>query len=85
MNAWPAPVHTVGRRPHEADTPVDNLAEGPDGNVWLVANGRLAKREPRSVRLLASWALEGGRAHRLLTLPSGEIWVGTQDGLYRLP
>jgi diguanylate cyclase (GGDEF)-like protein len=80
-----AQLHTVGRWPREADTPVDNLAEGPDGSVWLVANGRLEKREPRSARLLASWALEGGRAHRLLALPSGEIWVGTQDGLYRLP
>ena len=42
---------------------VDNLTEGPDGSVWLVANGRLERREPHSARLLASWALEGGRAH----------------------
>ncbi len=80
-------LHTVGRWPREADTPVDNLAEGPDGSVWLVANGRLERREPRSARLLASWPLEGGRAHRLLVLPNeagGEVWVGMQDGLYRL-
>jgi len=76
---------TVGRWPREADTPVDNLAEGPDGSVWLVANGRLEKREPRSAKLLASWPLEGGRAHRLFVLPSGEVWVGMQDGVYRLP
>lgn len=75
---------TVGRWPREADTPVDNLAEGPDGSVWLVANGRLERREPRTARLLGSWALEGGRAHRLLTLANGEVWVGMQDGLYRL-
>ena len=80
-----AQLRTVGRWPREADTPVDTLAEGPDGSTWLVANGRLEKREPRSARLLASWPLEGGRAHRLLALPSGEIWVGMQDGLYRLP
>ncbi|MFT7776207.1 diguanylate cyclase [Roseateles sp.] len=83
-----AQLHTVGRWPREADTPVDNLAEGPDGSVWLVANGRLERREPRSARLLASWALEGGRAHRVLVLPTdagGEVWVGMQDGLYRLP
>jgi diguanylate cyclase (GGDEF)-like protein len=80
-------LHTVGRWPREADTPVDNLAEGPDGSVWLVANGRLERREPRSARLLGSWALEGGRAHRVLILPNaagGEVWVGMQDGLYRL-
>ncbi|WP_162247830.1 ligand-binding sensor domain-containing diguanylate cyclase [Pelomonas sp. Root1237] len=80
-----AQLRTVGGWPREADTPVDNLAEGPDGSVWLVANGRLERREPRSARLLASWALEGGRAHRVLVLPSGEVWVGMQDGLYRLP
>jgi diguanylate cyclase (GGDEF)-like protein len=80
-------LRTVGRWPREADTPVDNLAEGPDGSVWLVANGRLERREPRSARLLGSWALEGGRAHRVLALPNpqgGEVWVGMQDGLYRL-
>ncbi|WP_056268123.1 MULTISPECIES: ligand-binding sensor domain-containing diguanylate cyclase [unclassified Roseateles] len=79
-----AQLHTVGRWPREADTPVDSLAEGPDGSVWLVANGRLERREPGSARLLASWALEGGRAHRVLVLPSDEVWVGMQDGLYRL-
>jgi diguanylate cyclase (GGDEF)-like protein len=81
-------LRTVGRWPREADTPVDNLAEGPDGSVWLVANGRLERREPRTARLLASWPLEGGRAHRVLVLPNaqgGEVWVGMQDGLYRLP
>jgi diguanylate cyclase (GGDEF)-like protein len=81
-------LHTVGRWPREADTPVDNLAEGPDGSIWLVANGRLEKREPRSARLLASWPLEGGRAHRVLAVPTAaggeEVWVGMQDGLYRL-
>ncbi len=83
-----AQLRTVGRWPRTADTPVDNLAEGPDGSVWLVADGRLERREPQSARLLASWALEGGRAHRLLVLPSrdgGEVWVGMQDGLWRLP
>jgi len=83
-----AQLRTVGRWPREADTPVDNLAEGPDGSVWLAANGRLERREPRTARLLASWDLEGGRAHRLLVLPGaegGEVWVGMQDGLYRLP
>ncbi|MDR7270968.1 diguanylate cyclase (GGDEF)-like protein [Pelomonas saccharophila] len=80
-----AQLRTVGRWPREADTPVDNLAEGPDGSIWLVANGRLEKREPRTARLLASWALEGGRAHRVLALPGGEVWVGMQDGVYRLP
>ncbi|MGM9482093.1 diguanylate cyclase [Roseateles sp. NT4] len=77
-------LRTVGRWPREADTPVDNLAEGPDGSVWLVANGRLERREPRTARLLAGWTLEGGRAHRVLALPGGEVWVGMQDGLYRL-
>ncbi|MCE4540229.1 diguanylate cyclase [Pelomonas sp. P7] len=80
-----AQLRTVGRWPREADTPVDNLAEGPDGSVWLAANGRLERREPRSARLLASWPLEGGRAHRVLALPDGQVWVGMQDGLYRLP
>ncbi|NCT85652.1 MAG: diguanylate cyclase [Comamonadaceae bacterium] len=83
-----AQLRTLGRWPREADTPVDNLAEGPDGSIWLVASGRLERREPRSARLLASWALEGGRAHRVLVLPGaggGEVWVGMQDGLYRLP
>ncbi len=82
-----AQLRTVGRWPREVDTPVDNLAEGPDGSVWLVANGRLEQREPRTARLLASWPLEGGRAHRVLALPNaqgGEVWVGMQDGLYRL-
>jgi diguanylate cyclase (GGDEF)-like protein len=79
-----AELRSVGRWPRELDTPVDNLAEGVDGSVWLVAAGRLERREPRSARLLGSWALEGGRAHRLLARDSGEVWIGMQDGLYRL-
>ncbi len=79
-----AGLRTLGRWPRERDTPVDHLAEGPDGSIWLVAGGRLERREPGSARLLRSWPLEGGRAHRVLVREHGEVWIGMQDGVYRL-
>jgi len=78
-------LRTLGRWPREADTPVEALAEGVDGSIWLVAQGHLEWREAASARLKRRWPLEGGRAHRLLVQPDGEVWVGMQDGLYRLP
>ncbi len=79
-----AALRTVGRWPREQDVPIDNLVEAADGAIWLVAAGRLERRDARSARLLGSWPLEGGRAHRLLARDNGELWVGMQDGLYRL-
>ncbi len=78
-------LRTLGRWPREADTPVEALAESTDGaSIWLVTQGRLEWRNAASARLRRSWPLEGGRAHRLLVLPGDEVWVGMQDGAYRL-
>jgi len=80
-----AGLRTVGRWPREADTPVDHMAEGPDGSIWLVSKRSLERRDAGTAKLLRRWPLEGGRAHRVLVRPNGEVWIGMQDGLYRLP
>ena len=77
-------LRTLKRWPREADTPVDALDEDAAGNVWLVSRGRLEWREAGSAKLKRAWPLEGGRGHRLIVRRDGEVWVGMQDGLYRL-
>jgi len=77
-------LRTLGRWPRDADTPVDALDEDAAGHIWLVTRGRLEWRDAVSARLKRSWPLEGGRGHRLIVRPDGEVWIGMQDGLYRL-
>jgi diguanylate cyclase (GGDEF)-like protein len=62
---------------------VEALAEGPRGEIWLASGGRL-QQHATDGRLLRDWALEGGRAQRLLLRGNGEVWLGMQEGLYRL-
>lgn len=74
---------TLGAWPRERNTPVDTLAQAPDGSVWLVSAGRLEHRTLEG-RLLKDWPVDGGRAQQLLIRQGGVVWVGMQEGLYRL-
>ena len=74
---------TLGEWPRERRTVVEILAEAADGSVWLAAAGRLEQRRADG-RLLRDWPLEGGRAQQLLIRPDGSVWIGTQEGLFRL-
>jgi len=62
---------------------VESLAEGPSGEIWLASAGRL-QQHAADGRLLRDWKLDGGRAQRLLVRANGEVWLGMQEGLYRL-
>lgn len=75
---------TLGRWPRERASIVDSLGEAPDGSVWLASAGRLEHRQANG-RLLRDWPLDGGRAQGLLVRSGGEVWLGMQEGLYRLP
>ncbi|WP_374433052.1 two-component regulator propeller domain-containing protein [Inhella sp.] len=74
---------TRGIWPRERRTIVEFMAEGPDGNLWMASAGRLEQRTPAG-RLLHDWPLDGGRAQQILPRANGEVWLGMQEGLYRL-
>jgi len=74
---------TLGSLPRERSTVVESLTEAPDGSLWMAAAGRLEHRSAAG-RLLRDWPLDGGRAQRLLVRAGGEVWLGMQEGLYRL-
>ncbi|MCE4540071.1 diguanylate cyclase [Pelomonas sp. P7] len=74
---------TLGEWPRERRSVVESLAEAPDGSIWLAAAGRLEHREAGG-RLLRDWPLDGGRAQQLLLRPDGSLWLGMQEGLFRL-
>ncbi|MBL8276349.1 MAG: diguanylate cyclase [Pelomonas sp.] len=74
---------TLGEWPRERRSVVEIMAEGDDGSLWMAAAGRLEHRAANG-RLLRDWALDGGRAQQLLLRPDGSVWLGMQEGLYRL-
>ncbi|MFG6430267.1 two-component regulator propeller domain-containing protein [Roseateles sp. LYH14W] len=74
---------TLGAWPRERRSVVENLAEAADGSLWMAAAGRLEHRSADG-RLLHDWPLDGGRAQQLLLRSDGSVWLGMQEGLYRL-
>ena len=74
---------TLGEWPRERRSVVEIMAEGADASLWMAAAGRLEHRASDG-RLLRDWALDGGRAQQLLLRPDGSVWLGMQEGLYRL-
>jgi len=74
---------TLGEWPRERHSVVEALAEAADGSLWMAAAGRLEHRAANG-RLLRDWPLDGGRAQQLLLRPDGSVWLGMQEGLYRL-
>jgi diguanylate cyclase (GGDEF)-like protein len=76
-------LQTLGQLARERRTVVEIMAEAADGSLWMAAAGRLEHRAANG-RLLRDWPLDGGRAQRLLVRTSGEVWLGMQEGLYRL-
>jgi diguanylate cyclase (GGDEF)-like protein len=77
-------LETLGVLPRERAGIVESLAEAADGSLWMASAGRLEHRAAGG-QLLRDWPLDGGRAQRLLVRASGEVWLGMQEGLYRLP
>jgi diguanylate cyclase (GGDEF)-like protein len=75
---------TLGVWPRERRSVVEIMAEAADGSLWMAAAGRLEHRGADG-RLLRDWALDGGRAQQLLLRADGSVWLGLQEGLYRLP
>ncbi len=75
---------TLGTWARERHNVVELMAEAADGSVWLSAAGRLEHRGVDG-RLLRDWPLDGGRAQQLLLRRDGSVWLGMQEGLYRLP
>lgn len=75
---------TLGVWPREAGRGiVESLAEAPDGTIWAAGGGRLEQRTAEG-RLLRDWRMDGGRAQRLVLRADGSVWLGMQEGLYRL-
>jgi diguanylate cyclase (GGDEF)-like protein len=61
---------------------VGAIAEAADGRVWVASDARLHQFDSAR-RLLASQTVGRGRIRRLLVEPSGPLWIGTEDGLFR--
>lgn len=74
---------TLGEWPRARRGPVEAMAEAADGHLWMAAAGRLELHEAAG-RLLREWPLDGGRAQQLLMRADGSVWLGMQEGLYRL-
>ena len=74
---------TLGVWPRERRTVVEHLAQAPDGTLWMAAAGRLEHRAAHGP-LLRDWPLDGGRAQQIVVRADGSVWVGLQEGLYRL-
>lgn len=78
LGIWPRPGGSAGERGI-----VEALAEAPDGSIWTAGGGRLEQRAADG-KLLRDWRLDGGRAQRLVLRADGSVWLGMQEGLYRL-
>ncbi|MCE4555660.1 ligand-binding sensor domain-containing diguanylate cyclase [Pelomonas cellulosilytica] len=74
---------SLGLWPRERHSVVESLAEAADGSLWMAAAGRLEHRAADG-RLLRDWPLDGGRAQQLMLRADGGVWLGMQEGLYRL-
>ena len=74
---------TLGVWPRERRTVVEIMAEAVDGSLWMAAAGRLEHRSADG-RLLRDWPLDGARTQQLLLRSDGSVWLGMQEGLYRL-
>jgi diguanylate cyclase (GGDEF)-like protein len=74
---------TLGEWPRERRSVVEFMAEAPDGSLWLASAGRLEHRQANG-RLLKDWPLDGGRAQQIVVRGDGSVWLGMQEGLYRL-
>ncbi|MEO6278770.1 two-component regulator propeller domain-containing protein [Roseateles sp.] len=74
---------TLGEWPRGRRSVVEMMAEAGDGSLWMTAAGRL-EHLATDGRLLGDWALDGGRAQQLLVRADGSVWLGMQEGLYRL-
>jgi diguanylate cyclase (GGDEF)-like protein len=59
------------------------LTQSASGSVWVGVDSMLYEYS-RDRRLLRSVPTAAGSTRRLLTGVDGTLWVGTQDGLYRL-
>lgn len=79
---WQPAAHA---RPGDTTTePISAMAQSADGLLWLARGDRLlrfdAQRRPRG-----AWRIDGGAVRRLLPADDGTLWIGSDDGLYRLP
>lgn len=61
---------------------IGGMAQTRDGRLWVGADAEVYELD-RQRRVLQRLSLTGGRVRRMLAGASGELWIGTQDGLYR--
>ena len=71
------------RGPKEA-VRVSTLARAPDGSVWVSVDSQLLRVDGQG-RALQSLGVGQGRMRRTVFGREGELWIGTQDGLFQLP
>ena len=62
---------------------VGAMAQDGEGRVWVGIAHQLASLDAQG-RFLGLHPVGPGRIRRLLADPEGWLWIGTQDGLYRL-
>ncbi len=71
------------RGPQEA-VRVSTLARAQDGTAWVGVDSQLLRVDGQG-RALQSLNVSQGRLRRTVLGREGELWIGTQDGLYQLP
>jgi len=91
MQAARAPGgRATGPAQGRVETPADGpsaslgpLAQTAQGELWL-ARGQVLQRFSATRQPLGQWQLAGGAVRRLLPAPDGPLFIGTNNGLYRL-
>lgn len=74
-----------GALKRRADEPVrvSTLARARDGTVWVGVDGQLLRVDAQG-RALQNLDVAHGRLRRTVLARNGDLWVGTQDGLYQM-
>jgi signal transduction histidine kinase/ligand-binding sensor domain-containing protein len=69
-------------QPDLAEDPVDSLYEDHLGRIWITSDSRVAVLE--SDRVVATGSMPSGIVFSITEDRSGDVWMGHQDGLFRL-
>jgi len=62
---------------------VGSMAQSRDGRVWAAVEGLVLELSPQR-QVLRRHSISRGRIRRVLVAADGQVWVGAQDGAYRL-
>jgi len=75
-------LQAIGKLPG-SDQPIESMVQMRDGSIWLGSGGRLHQYDAQH-RALRSIPHRSGQTRRLFESQDGTLWVGTQDGVFKV-